>query len=342
MKRRRRRKTSLYKRLLIVFIELIIVLNILRYAAYFKKDIDDGKIHLILDNEIVENLQNDIYVDDNDIVYLSEDDVKEFFDENIYEEKNEDKIKLISTYENKIMTILEGENHIFVNGVRVKIKGSLIKKDDEYYLPISELQNIYGIELNYVKDNRIVDVEYLSNEKETAQINKDINLKYKMTSISRNLKELSQGETVTIIEDKKGSWTRVKTKDGYIGYVKDNRLSNKEKVRDNLEKIKYDNIDVNSEKISTLTREDYEEEFEELIINSDLRKEVIDKIVDTAITNQLEGVKISINDIKNTENYYRFLTELKPYLHDYGMCLIVEYNQNLDKDKLEKVADIIV
>ena len=342
MAKRRRRKTSLYRRLLIVFIELIVILNILRYAAFFKKDIDDGKIHLIVDNTEIEELEEDIYVDNNNIVYLSKDDVKNLLDKNIYEEKTEiNTTKIISTCDNKIVTLVENENHVFINGVRTKIKGSLIYKDKICYLPISELQEIYNIQLNYIKDNKKVDIEFLYKEKETAQINKDINLKYKMTDFSKNIQKLEQGETVTIVEDKKGSWTRVKTEDGNIGYVRDKRLTNNKKVRDDLEKVKYGEIDVNSEEVLTVTNENFEEDINTLIVTSDKRKEIIDQIVDEVLTNEKKGVDISFNEISNTDNYYRLLIELKPYLEDYGICLIANKSENLNTEKLEKIVDIV-
>ncbi|MBR3153080.1 MAG: SH3 domain-containing protein [Clostridia bacterium] len=342
MGKRKRRKTSLYKRLFIVFLELIVVLTILRYAAYFKKEVDDGKIHLVLDNSEVESLENDIYVDDNNIVYLSEEDVKELFDKNIYEEKKEDNnIRVVSTCENKVLTMDEGENHVFINGVRTKIKGSLQKKEDEYYLPISELQNVYNIEVNYIKESNRLDIEYFSKSKETAQINKDIDLKYKMKTLSRNVQKLEQGDSVVIVEDMDGSWTRVKTNLGYIGYVKDKNLTNKKKIRDDLGDISY-SVDMNSGKIKTLTREDFEEDFESLILTSNQRKEIIDIVVDAAIMNELNGVNVDIGEVKNTENYYRFLRELKPYLKDYGMFLVVSKDGSVDKKIVEKIADEII
>ena len=132
---------------------------------FLKKMLMTGKVHLILDNDLISELESDIYIDNNDIIYLSKDDMTNLFDSNLYEEKTENNtVKLISTCENKIMTIVENENHIFVNGVRKKIRGSLINKDDTYYIPISELQDIYNIELNYINDKKVVDIEFLSKE----------------------------------------------------------------------------------------------------------------------------------------------------------------------------------
>ncbi|MBR3132769.1 MAG: SH3 domain-containing protein [Clostridia bacterium] len=342
MGKRKRRKTSLYKRLFIVFLELIVVLTILRYAAYFKKENDDGKIHLVLDNVEIDNLKNDIFVDDNNIVYLSEDDVKEYFDKSLYEEKKDnDKVKIVSTCLNKVLAIDEGENHIFINGVRVKIKGSLQKKNGEYYLPISELQSVYNIELEFIKDSKRLDIEYLYKAKKTAQINKNTKLKYKMKNLSRSIQDLEQGETVVIVEDMEGSWTRVKTNKGYIGYVKDKNLSNQNSIRDDLGEIKY-KVDMESGKIKTLSREDFEDDFENQITTFEQRKEIIDKVVDAAIMNELNGVNVDIGEVKNIENYYRFLRELKPYLQDYGMFLVVSKDGSVDKKIIEKIADDII
>ena len=82
------RKNSLLSKLVIVAILLVIVLNILRYAAYFKKD-DNSKLIVMIQNDTNAELVHDVYIDENNVIYFSEDDMKKYFDKELYYEKDE-------------------------------------------------------------------------------------------------------------------------------------------------------------------------------------------------------------------------------------------------------------
>ena len=61
--------------------------------------------------------------------------------------------------------------------------------------------------------------------------------------------------------------------------------------------------------------------------------------MDTAISKRLKGVKVDFDNIENEDNYYRFLSELRPYLNDYGISLIVVKKDNLDENILSKIVN---
>lgn len=56
-----------------------------------------------------------------------------------------------------------------------------------------------------------------------AEVKKDTQVRYQGGVKSPVLTEVSKGDTVTVIEDE-GDWKKVRTKDGYIGYLKKNTL----------------------------------------------------------------------------------------------------------------------
>ena len=86
------KKDSVLGKLIIVFILLIIVLNVLRYAAYFKKE-DNSQLSVIIQNDTNVEMQHDVYIDENKIVYFSEDDMRNLFDKELYYEKDEDNLR---------------------------------------------------------------------------------------------------------------------------------------------------------------------------------------------------------------------------------------------------------
>lgn len=346
-KRTKIKRNSMLKKIIIVAILLMIVLNLLRYAAYFKRESNDDISVLIQDNVNVE-LANEIYVDENDVVYFSEDDMKKYFDNELYYENDENGFRrYISVSQNKILNITENQNHVFINGVRQKIKAALIEKNSIYYFPISELETVYNIKVDYLKETKKVNIEKLSEEKKVAVVNRNTNLKYKMTNISKNVKELKQGESVTIVDEMKNSWVKIKTSDYMVGYIKRNKLTSIEKERNDLGKMDFSDLDLNSAVVINIDNQIYDD-INGLISNYNDRKECISKIMERVNSeiSKAEGksvvVKVEFDNVNNAENYYRFLKELRAYLNDSGVCLIVKEQTNLDKDMLEKVVDIII
>lgn len=341
------KKNSLLSKLLLVVILLLVVLNVFRYAAYFKKDTNEG-IQICIQNDVNIELEHDIYIDENGVIYLSEEDMKKYFDDGLYYEKNEnDKRRYISVCQNKILEITENENHIFVNGNREKIKGAVANREGNFYFPISELESVYNIEIDYLEKKNRINIEKMAEEKIVAIVNKETNLKYKMTNISKNVELLEQGDIVTIVEEMDGSWVKVKTSDYVVGYVKKSKLINEKKERYNLGEENYNKIDIENAALIEINDNTYEN-FEEIISTYDNRKQKINEILDQATKKipELEGkelgVKIDINISGDVQNYYKFLRELEAYINDIGVSLIVVNKPNLDMDRLNKVADMVI
>ena len=345
------KKNSILKKIIVVSVLLLVIINIFRYAAYFKRDENSG-ISVIIQNETNINLNNEIYVDDSGNVYLSEDDIKKFFDEDLYFEENSENLrKYISICQNKILEITEGENNMYVNGVFTKIKGKVIKRDEIYYFPISDFSEVYNIDVEYLKDMKRLNIDKLSEKKTTAVVNRDMNLKYKMTDISKNIGKVYQGEIVTILQDMNSKWVKVKTKDYSVGYLKKSKLINIAQERDSLEfnVEEFGKFDLENDIIIEINRDNYSN-FNKEIVDFDSRTKIIKEINDklkkeissSSDLNKNIAVKISFEEISNSENYYRFLKELKAYVNSNGCYLIVEKNSALDEDKLKNISNIII
>ena len=346
------KKNSLLGKLIIVFILLIIVLNVLRYAAYFKKE-DNSQLSVIIQNDTNVEMQHDVYIDENKIVYFSEDDMRNLFDKELYYEKDEDNLRrYISISQSKILEITEEKNHMYINGTFTKIKGKVINRDGIYYFPISELADVYNLEVDYLSDTNKLNIEKLSEEKVTAIVNRDTELKYKMTAISRNVEKLSQGDTVTVLDSSDKKWIKVKTKDYQVGYVKKSKLLDFTKARNDLElaNAEFSNFDLKNDVVIEINDESYEN-FDEKISTyenrTELAKELTSKVSKEISTNaELSskniGLKMNITSISNIDNYYRFLKELKAYVNANGCFLIVVNNSNLNNDIVKDIANIVV
>lgn len=350
-KKLRIRKNGLLYKLILVICLLIVVLNILRYAAYFKKE-DKMDIYVMIQNEINPELEHDIYIDENNIVYFSEADVKEYFDNDLYYENIENnKRKYFSLVQNKILEIIEDENSIKINNQQVKIEGKLHKRSGIYYFPISDLTQVYNLEVDYMAEDNKLNIEKLSKEKITAIVNRDTKLKYKMTNISKTIKELKQGEKLTVVEEMNDKWVKVKTSDYDIGYVKKSKLVDFEKERTNLSVSNQYFTDFNLERDIIIEPDDsIYENFNEKISTYDGRKDICDKlsdiiikeITDADLKEKYIGIKIKKIEIQKAENYYKFLEELRVYANSNGCFVVVEKPDGLNQEKLKEVTDVVI
>ena len=139
-------------RTFIVIISLIVI-AIIGYIANEFIILDNNKtINLIINNKnVTGNLKKDVLVQDDDI-YLSMQDLQNFFDKYIYEDTENNQI--ITTYEDKIAVIGFEENKMIVNGSEKSTFAHALKQDDTIYLPITEMKDVYGIDIEYIEKTK--------------------------------------------------------------------------------------------------------------------------------------------------------------------------------------------
>lgn len=339
-KRRSRHKNSnkesffrTYRRIIIVLLELIILCLIFKYAPNYIKDSDNLKVY-INNNNVTYKYEPFIK---EKTLYISVYDLNNLLDTNTYVENDDNEKVIISISENKVIKFNENSNEIEVNNISSKIDSKVEEKNGVYYIPLSDIDELYNLEIKEHIDTNIINIESLNKEKKVAYLNKKDKLKYKDTVFSKTIESLKKGEEVIIIS-KGDKWTKVQSRDGLVGYVKTNKLFNEKVVRENLDisnEIKVEN----NEDVSVLSNKDIDESIDEITSNYESRKDFILRIMDTAISKRLKGVKVDFDNIENEDNYYRFLSELRPYLNDYGISLIVVKKDNLDENILSKIVN---
>lgn len=219
---------------LIGIISLIIVINILTIAPdYARTDITD-KINLVINNNnVTESLKKDISIDGKGVIYMSMEDIKNFFDGDIYYDEQYNQI--ITTSNTKVASIVIGQKRITINGVTENILGTAEKKDDTYYLPFSEMAEVYNLEIDYIeKTNRVVATS-MDRELQRADAANNLNVKWKKKSLSRTLDKVEQGEKVVVVSTSNDGWAKIRTNNGIVGYVNEKDLANKIIVREDFD-----------------------------------------------------------------------------------------------------------
>lgn len=225
-------KSKWFRKIIIIAIFIGMIAVVINLAPNYIRKENLGKIEVIINqNNVTDSMKFDVYKDENDIIYMSTKDIANFFDEDIYYDNKYDQI--ITTSDMKVATLKLDEKEMYVNSNRVKIYGAAIKKDGNFYLPFSEMNDVYNVEIKYVEKSNILTIDSLDRKQENGNASKNSSIKYKPTIFSKTLDKVKQGDSVIVIGKTENNWYKVRTKLGIIGYTKD--VTNIYTVREEME-----------------------------------------------------------------------------------------------------------
>ena len=215
-----------------IIILAIIILFIIVMIANNYIILDKNKTtNLVINNRnVTSNLKNEIIQEDG-IIYLSEDDIANFFDKYIYIEEENNKI--ITTYDKKIAEVSTEENVININGADKTTSAHAIERDGIMYLPISEMTEVYDIEINNIEETKVITMDSLDQEQKEAIVTSNLAVKSSTNFIAKTLDRIEKGDTVVVISSD-GKYSRIRTENGKIGYIKTNKLANDYVVREDM------------------------------------------------------------------------------------------------------------
>lgn len=226
------------KRIIKIFF-IILVIILLAFIALIANDyiiLDKNKrINLVINNKnITSNLKNDVLIE-NDTIYLSKSDIANFFDKYIYKEENSNQI--ITTYDKKIASIGFEKNKITINGSEKDIYAHVIQRNSIEYIPISEMKDVYDIEIQYIENTKVITMDSLDKEQKRAIVSSNLPVKSSSKLIAKTVDRIKKGDTVIVVSSDKGH-TRVRTENGKLGYIKSDKLENEYIVREEMEEEK--------------------------------------------------------------------------------------------------------
>ena len=221
---------NILKRTIIVVILLLLSAFILNKAKNYIIETSKNEINLIINNRnVTANLKHQV-INENGIIYVSMDDIENYFDRYIH---IEDEInEIVTTYDKQIASIGFETNKLTLNGSTKKTQAHAIIKEEVIYLPISEMQEVYGIELSVTEKNVVLDS--LSRKQVKAYAKSNISVKWKADIFSKTVDKVKKGDILIAIEENDKGWTRVRTENGEVGYVKTSKLTNYTTVREDL------------------------------------------------------------------------------------------------------------
>lgn len=182
---------------------------------------DSGSVAIVLQNERIDAQAKLI----DGRCYMEIEDVQDLLNERFYYDRNED--LLVYTTPTQKMISAVGMSEYSVDGQA---------ETKEYVISVAEGDSLY-IALDYVKEYTNFSYELFTGpnrmqlrtewgSKDSASIKKVTNLRIKGGVKSPILREVAEGETVTILEEME-TWTKVKTNDAMIGYVENKFLKDR-------------------------------------------------------------------------------------------------------------------
>lgn len=241
-------KSTVRKIVRIVILLLLLVLVIvglifgIKIAPNYANNEITNKVNLVVNyTNVTDRMKHDLFIDNNGVVYLSMDDIQNYYDDNIYYDKEYNQI--VTSSEESLAVVGFEEKVIEVNGEKIDSKGSAVVKGGVYYLPISEMQDIYNLKM-YKLDNKVV-LESLDRKLTTAVTTKKISVKVKATTLSRTIEKLKAGDKVVIVEKDANlvpaGWTKIRTQNGNLGYVELKNINNITVEREDAKPKKYMN-----------------------------------------------------------------------------------------------------
>lgn len=227
-------------RIVVVAIILGLMVFAIKIAPNYARDEFANVTNLVINNNnITRNVKNNIIIEDNTI-YLSTGDMQNFFDEYLLVDNENDRV--ITTSNTKTVVLpFEGTN-ITVNSAKKTIEHSLLNRDGIIYLPITDLTDVYNIEVNYSADTNIITIDSLNRKLVEALSSKDMSVKYLPTIFSKTVDKVERGDTLVLVQDKETNaniandgWIKVRTKNGELGFVKEKDITDEKTTRDNLD-----------------------------------------------------------------------------------------------------------
>ena len=231
-KRGKNKKAKKVINIVIGIVAFIIICLIANNYIVFDKN---KTINLVINNKnVTSNLKNQVLIENNTI-YLSQNDIENFFDKHIYKEDETNEI--ITTYGKKIAAIGFEKNSININGSDKEIYAHAIEKDGQVYLPISEMKDVYDVEIRNIEKTKVVTMDSLDREQKKAIVTSNLSVKSSTNFLTKTVDRIKKGDSVIIISSDKG-YTKIRTEKGKIGYIKSKKVANEITVREEMKEEK--------------------------------------------------------------------------------------------------------
>ncbi|MCL2355259.1 MAG: copper amine oxidase N-terminal domain-containing protein, partial [Oscillospiraceae bacterium] len=168
------------------------------------------EINLVINGRnFTEQLQNRVYLNDEGIAFLSIYDIRELFDWTIYYDQADNQV--ITTANTKVATLGFDNSYMRLNDVLIRISSGAIRNDGVVYVPISEMERVYNIRVEYIEETNVVSIEDQSRGMIVANANRNVVVRLRPRRLSRQVTTLTAGQRVRGFHLTDNNWRQIKT-----------------------------------------------------------------------------------------------------------------------------------
>ena len=235
-KRRRRRRSRINPVVLgifVVFLALVIAASLFlikRYSPskeymdldlYFELE-EDNDLAVIIQNELIEDLG--IVLDGKP--YVSTGVIKDYLNARFYWDSAEN--LYIYTTPTEMITAHVGESQYSVDKQTTPTDYQIIKVEDGIaYVALEYVKKYTAMDYEYMTEPNRVQITCEYGEMKAVEAKKNGEVRYRAGIKSPILTEVKKGDLMYVLDEGETpieKWTRVRTADGYIGYIMDKKL----------------------------------------------------------------------------------------------------------------------
>ncbi len=206
MRKKKKTKKFFVRRMMAVLVLVFLIFGIRNGMYAWKQKCQMKKVRLVWNQEAVQ-LLNPMYIEDT-VLYLSEEDVKAIFDDTIYYNKGDE--ELITTYYKHVAVLQLNENAMLLNDVSLPMKGLLKEMEAKLYLPISDLETVYDMEMEYHQTTNLVTMDSKNKAKKRAMLLKNVKIKEDKLPFAITVEKGKRGDEVYCLEES-GRYQKVRT-----------------------------------------------------------------------------------------------------------------------------------
>lgn len=234
-KRRRRKKQGgqMIIGITVVFLLLVVVASVFlikKYSPskermdldlYFQME-DENDLAVIVQNAVIE--EKGIVLDGRP--YVSTDIVKKYLNARFYWDSAEN--LYIYTTPTEMITAHVGENQYTIDKKTVTVDYQVVKVEDGMaYVALEYIKQYTALDYEYMTEPNRVQITCEYGDVTVVEAKKDGEVRYRAGHKSPILTEVKKGDQMYVLDEGETpieKWTRVRTADGYIGYIKDKKL----------------------------------------------------------------------------------------------------------------------
>lgn len=196
---------------------------------------DEGALNVVVGGSVVSSDVQPRIVDDEILMPINI--IKKYIDQGIYWDDKLEKVTI--TTKNKVIRMKTGSLDAIVNNKPVTLNLPARTDEGDVFIPIEFLSDFYNINIEFIKSNNVIVIDFRNEEKTIAVPSKDkVPVRKGNTIHYPILEKVSQTADKPVndvsmrVFGEKGEWYLVRTSDGVVGYVEKKLVSTSKQPAD--------------------------------------------------------------------------------------------------------------